>query len=285
MCVSLCIFAHDAEETLPRAVAALDDAGAGADAVINIVEYGSTDDTARLARTLALADPRIRVHEIALADKAHAWNEYTHRIAGLAEMHVFMDATARPAKGALKALALALQSSSKAYAAAGLPITGRSRRAWATRLFTEHYVSSPLYALRGGALDRFRDQAIRLPVGVIGEDGLVSYILVTDFEGGENDTRRIRIAVAGGAFFEFDELGLNARDLAAYLRRLKRHSLRHFQNELLYALLKETGLAAMPDRIDELYTPQNVARLAARVDVENYFFDRMALRGLAAAAR
>lgn len=285
MAISLCIFAQNAEATLPRTIAALEDAGAAADTVINMVEYGSADDTARVARTLAAADSRIRVHEIALGDKAHAWNDYVHRIAGDAEMHVFLDATAWPSKGALKALALALRSSSKAYAAAGIPTTGRSRKAWATRLFTEHYLSSPLYALRGATIDTFRTRDIRLPVGVIGEDGLLSYILVTDFQGGENDTRRVRIAIAGGAFFEFDSLELSARDIATYLQRLKRHSLRHFQNELLYALLKEKGLGAMPDRIDELYTPENIARLAARVDVENYFFDRMTLRGLAGAAR
>lgn len=285
MNVSICIFASNAEETLPDAVAALYGAGAGETATIHIVEYGSHDDTARIARALALADSRIRVHEIALADKAHAWNEYVHRIADAADMHVFTDATARLAKGALKALELAIRSSSKAYAAAGIPTTGRSRKAWATRLFTEHYVSCPLYALRGTALDRFRAEDLRLPIGLIGDDGLISYILVTDFEGGENDSRRVRIAIAGGAFFDFDSLGLNTRDLAIYLQRLKRHSLRYFQNEMLYALLKERGLAAMPDRMDELYTAETVARLGPRAGVGNYLFDRMTLRGFAAAQR
>ena len=83
----------------------VDSAPTGADAVINVVDYGSRDETPRLARALAAADPRVRVHEIALSDKAHAWNEYAHRLAGDAEMHVFIDAAARPSKGALKALA------------------------------------------------------------------------------------------------------------------------------------------------------------------------------------
>jgi hypothetical protein len=285
MKTAICILAKDAEATLPLTIAALDDAGAGADAAIQIVEYGSRDETARLARALAAADPRIHVHEIALADKAHAWNDYAHRIAYEAEMHVFIDASARPAPGALKALALALKSSPKAYAAAGLPTTGRSRKQWTARLFNEHYLSSPLYALRGSTLDRFRAEDIRLPIGLIGEDGLLSYIFVTDFKGGEDDAKRVRIAIAAGAFFEFDSLEFNTRDLARYVEQLKRFSLRHFQNELLYALLKERCLGAMPDRIDELYRPESIARLAPRSGAQNYLFDRMALRGLAAAIR
>jgi hypothetical protein len=285
MAWSVCIFARDHEHELPRCLAALDDAGAGPDTIVNVIDYGSRDGTALVARTLAAADPRVRVHELALADKAHAWNDYVHRLAGDAETHVFIDACAWPSKGALKALALALRSSSRAYAAAGIPGAGRSRKKWTARLLSEHYISSPLYAVRGSALEMFRQREIYLPIGLIGEDGLLSYIFVTDFEGGENDTRRARIAIACGAFFEFDELCLNAGDVATLLARLKRNSLRYFQNELLYALLKEKGLAAMPDRIDALCTAENLARLAPRAEIASYVIDRMTLRGLASSRR
>lgn len=265
---------------MPRCLAALDGAAAGGDYVVHVLENGSRDETARVARAIAAADPRIRVHELALADKSNAWNEYAHRIAGEADMHVFIDGDIQPSRAAFKSLAFAFEGSPRAYAAAALPTAGRSRKAWAARLFREHYLSGNLYAISGKALSIFRERNIRLPVGSVGEDGLLSYVFVTDFKGGTDDTHRDRIAVAAGAFFEFDPLGANLRDLAIYRRRLKRYSKRYFQNEILYALLKEKGLAALPDRISEIYTAENVARLAPRFELPNYFVDRETLRGL-----
>ncbi|HXI86295.1 MAG TPA: glycosyltransferase, partial [Parvularculaceae bacterium] len=231
---SVCIFAHNEERLLPRCLAALDGAAAGAEYVVHVIENGSNDETARVARAFAAADPRVRVHELALADKSSAWNEYVHRIAGDAEMHIFLDGDIQPSRGAFKSLSHAFAGSPKAFAAAALPTTGRSRKAWASRLFTEHYLSGNLYAISANGLSIFRERAIRLPIGSVGEDGLLSYILVTDFKGGPDDKHRDRIAIAAGAFFEFDSLGFNLRDLAIYRRRLSRYSKRFFQNETLY---------------------------------------------------
>ena len=75
-----------------------------------VVNDGSTDATGRTARALAAADARIRAHELALGDKANAWNDYVHRLAPEdAQMHVFIDADVRAAPGAFPSLAHALE--------------------------------------------------------------------------------------------------------------------------------------------------------------------------------
>ena len=281
---SVCIFAHNEARLLPRCLDALNRAAAGGDYVVHVLENGSTDETARVARALAAADGRIAVHELAYGDKSNAWNEYVHRVCGQADMHVFIDGDVQPAAGALAALAAAFEALPDLYAAAALPATGRSRKSWASRLFMNNYLSGNLYALRGSVVDLIRARSIRLPVGAVGEDGIITYLMLTDLAGGPDDSHRERIAVADGAYFEFDSLQPNARDLRLYRRRLRRYSRRHFQREILYTLLKEGGVAAMPETIDEIYSRAALADLRPRLDPVNFFFDRAMLKRLRAEA-
>jgi glycosyltransferase involved in cell wall biosynthesis len=281
---SICIFAHNEERLLPSCIAALDAAAAGGDYAVHVLENGSTDRTVEVARALAAADSRITVHELSLGDKANAWNEYVHRIAPRAEMHVFVDGDVRPSRGAFRSLAFAFEGSPKALGAAALPTTGRSRRAWAAKLFREHYISGNLYALKGAAIEMLRQQNIMLPVGAFGEDGIITYILLTDFKGGPDDSHRTRIAVASGAHFEFDSLEANPRDAAIFRRRMNRYSQRWFQNQILYPKLKREGLGALPDSVAEIFTLENLAPMRPRFDPQHFFVDRATLRRLRAEA-
>lgn len=282
MVSSVCIFAHNEEKHLPRCIEALDGAAAGSDYVVHILENGSKDQTALMARAFSAADDRIHVHRLPIADKANAWNEYIHRIADPADIHIFIDADVVAWRGAFRAFALAFEASKNALGAAGLPTSGRSRRQWTARLFNDRCLSGNLYALSGKALDLMRAREIRMPIGLIGEDGLLSYLLRTDLKGGSEDTHRERIAIATGAFFEFESLGLNVRDLNVYRRRLRRYSLRYFQDEILYAILKGQGVGAMPEYIEDIFTADSVARLSPRRDFQNYFIDLQVLNELKA---
>lgn len=277
---SVCIFAHNEERLLPHCLGSFEQAAAGGDYIAHVLENGSSDATARVAHALAAADPRIEVHELALADKSNAWNHYVHNVSGDAEMHVFIDGDVRPAPGAFGALARAFRDQPAAYAAAALPASGRSRRRWATRLFTRNYLSGNLYALRGETIDLIRSRNIRLPAGAVGEDGLISYLMLTDLAGGRDDSHAERIAVADGAFFEFDSLQLNTRDLRIYHRRMRRYSRRYIQAEILYDILKAGGLAAMPVVIDEIYTTGSLSGISPRLNPLHYLTDREMLKRL-----
>lgn len=284
MSLSICIFARNEEYALPRCVGALDAAGLSASDSIHILVNGCTDETSLVARALAEADRRIEVHELPVGDKANAWNEYVHRIAGPAAAHIFLDGDVWPSVDGIADLAIALERAPDAYGAAALPASGRSRRGWAYRLLENHYLSGNLYALSARCLEAFRKNAIRLPFGAKGEDGLITYLLLTDLKGGEDDSHRERIVVAGSATFEFMSLGPNMRDWKTYQRRLVRYSARHFQKQVLYRILKARGVSAMPETIDELYTPDILTTLRPRFDPINIWFDLATLRALRSAA-
>jgi glycosyltransferase involved in cell wall biosynthesis len=278
MTLSICIFAHNEQWLLHQCIGALGAAAAGEDYRAHILVNGSTDETYSVAKALAAADRRITAHFLPVADKANAWNDYVYRIAPEASAHIFIDGDIRPSAGAFPALSQALQRAPRAFGASALPATGRSRRAWAARLITNHYISGNLYALSGTALSVIRAREIRLPFGAKGEDGLISYLLLTDLIGGSNDSHRDRIVVAEEATFEYDSLTLNWRDIKTYHHRLLRYSERHHQKIILYRLLKQNGVAAMPDNIYEIYSSDNVRQLRPRLDPVNFWYDRVMLK-------
>lgn len=280
---SVCIFARNEERLLPYCVAALSAAGLAVAARIFILINGCTDGTAQVARTLATADPRIEVRELPVGDKASAWNDYVHRFADPdTPCHVFLDGDVKPSAGAVAALEAALSGSPAAYGAAALPAAGRSRRGWAKQLLLNHYISGNLYALSGRAIAAFREASLHLPYGAKGEDGIITYLLLTDLKGGRDDTHRERIVVAEDATFEFESLRPRLDDARIYYRRLRRYSERHFQKQILYALLKEHGAGAMPQSIYDIYTPERLAALTPRRDPANYLIDRETLKRLRA---
>ncbi|MFC2953097.1 glycosyltransferase [Marinicaulis aureus] len=283
MSVSVCIFARNEERLLPRCAGALDAAGLGANDQTHILVNGCTDDTLAAAKLLAAADRRITVHELPVGDKANAWNEYIHRLADPeVPVHVFIDGDITASEDAIATLGAALKAAPDAYAAAALPAAGRSRRGWATLLLTNNYLSGNLYALSGACIAAFRREALHLPYGAKGEDGLITYLLLTDLKGGPNDSHKKRIVMAEEATFEFDSLQANWRDFDLYRRRLRRYSERHFQKQVLYRLLKERGAEAMPETIYEIYTQETLAALRPRHGLVDYWFDRATLKRLRA---
>lgn len=283
MAVSVCIFARNEQRTLAQCVGALDGAGLNGGDIVHILVNGCTDQTATTARMLAAADTRICVHELPVGDKSNAWNEYVHRLADpKIGVHVFIDGDVRASKDAISALVDALAASPTSLAAAALPAAGRSQRGWARLLLTQNYLSGNLYALSREAVAAFRGKQVRLPFGAKGEDGLITYLLLTDLKGGENDRHTHRIVMADQATFEFESLRPNLRDLNIYRRRMRRYSERHFQKQILYKLLKSHGVKAMPESIYEIYTPDALAPLRPRLDPVNFWFDLATLRRLSA---
>ncbi len=284
MTASICIFADQNARALPRCIAALDPATAGMDYHAHVMTVGGDYETVMTARALAAADKRLSVHELPVSDRANAWNDYVFRIADPdARVHIFTDASVRAGAGAIAALDSILAARSKAYGASGFPVTGRSRRRWAKRLFLNHYLSGQLYALSRKAVCEFRARDLRLPYGAEGVDGLVSYLLLTDFAGGADDTHKDRIAPAIAATFEFDSLRPSLAGLAAYGGRLARHSERHFQKVARYRVLKEEGAKAMPEQMSDVLTPQAVARLRPRLGPINFWLDLSTLLRLRSA--
>ncbi len=164
-------------ETLRSTVDAALLAASGRYTVIDILVNGN----ALVARALAAAcaDMRVpdsvsvRVWDIALRDKANAWNTYLHRVWDGGTCAFFVDGYAHVRPDAFERLFARLEASAHAVAAAAVPSVGRSAslvRAW---MLAGSQIHGSLYAVRGEALDRMRRVGFRLPLGFYRSDALL----------------------------------------------------------------------------------------------------------------
>jgi hypothetical protein len=191
---------------------------------------------------------------IRVGDKANAWNHYAHDLAPAdASLHVFTDGDMQVSRGSIAAFLRRFAEVPHANGCAGLPVAGRSQAAFRAKLVGQHEMAGNLYAVRASCLAEFRRRRVRLPVGVFGEDGLVTTLIKYDLEmRGRQDDRRI--TAAEGAGFGYPQLSpWRVRDWRTYHHRRMRYAVRRHQARMLYTLLKQQGTGAMPSHIVDLY--------------------------------
>ena len=251
---SVAVFAHNEAMRIAGCLISLQKAGLGPDDQIHVLINGSTDDTEAVVRRLSRQDARIRPVIIRLGDKANAWSFYVNHLApSAARLHVFVDGDVRVSPNAIPAIEARLGDHPEALAVSTLPRGGRSSRRWSERIMRHHGMPGNFYALRGETLARIRSLSISLPIGLIGDDPLLRWLILHDFTpNGPVDRSRIRPVPE--AHFEYESIPrTNLRGLRALFARQMRYQLRDLQMNLLVRHLKAFGLAAMPRRIDSLY--------------------------------
>jgi hypothetical protein len=163
-----------AMETLRALIAALPSS-----CCIDLLVNGNTAVADGLARQLPGSGlPReglqLRVWSIAIADKSNAWNEYIHRLWPGAGRTYFVDGYARVMPGALQALQQAMLDQPEALAATGVPSEGPSAPLITRHLIEGHGLHGNLFVLRASAVERMREQALRLPVGLYRSDSTIA---------------------------------------------------------------------------------------------------------------
>lgn len=279
--LAIAVFAYNEERHIAACLSQVAQGAAGLNAHVTVLANGCRDATAAAARSLAARyrgsnlDLEISVVEIALGDKANAWNSYVYDHGPRARLHVFVDGDTLPAAESFAALRDALDADRHAHAASGLPVGGRSAQRWRAHILEKRSMPGPLYALRGAFLDRLRAQEIRLPVGLIGDDILIPILVRSEMLTTELD--RSRITPCQAATFSYTAFSYRRfDDWRLYLRRKLRNSQRHFQNQLLIPRARRDGAAALPAQIAEIYHTPEAARLRPRISVE-FPWDVMAL--------
>ncbi|MEM0915419.1 MAG: glycosyltransferase family A protein [Planctomycetota bacterium] len=237
--IDACVFARNEARRLPNAVAGLlADAAAPRVRSIHLMVNGCTDDTPAVARHLAAADSRVVVHELPIGDKCNAWNAYVHQVAPTLDSpsahaddatHVFMDGDVRCGPDAIAGLTQRLADAPDAYACAGLPLSGRNRAAMARLVVERHWVFGNLYAVRGSHLRRLADADFRLPLGLMGNDHLITRAMKTALPDADDIDPR-RVVWADGVGYTFDSLNpWRIEDVRIYRRRRVTYALRHEQ--------------------------------------------------------
>jgi glycosyltransferase involved in cell wall biosynthesis len=251
--ISVCVFAHNEAASIAASLSALVESGIAADDQIHVVVNGSSDGTEAIARAFAAGDSRVHVHVLAFGDKSNAWNHYVHRIAGEGGHHVFLDGDVRPARGSMDAMRLELDAHPEALAASSLPKGGRRSLAWSRQILEHHGMPGNLYMLRDRTVARMRDGRFFLPVGLVGDDTFLRWILLRDLDPSAQP-RKERIRPAKAAFFEYDSFPVaSPSGLRALYKRHRRYSRRDMEMTLLTEHLSGRSLSALPRYISELY--------------------------------
>jgi glycosyltransferase involved in cell wall biosynthesis len=249
----LAVFAHNEGERITVCLNSLEAAAAGHPLDVFVLVNGCTDDTEQRVLEIASRNPWVHLVPIALADKADAWNTYVHgHLPPDAEFSFFMDGDVTAESGAFPALLDALARAPEAHVAAAVPRNGRNREDFEKQIVEEHGVAGNLYCIRGAFLNRLRTLAVRMPIGLIGDDGWVAAFAKWDLNPqGTWDNARVEPCPEAG--FIFEQIPVSWKGAVKYWRRMKRYSLRQYQNRMLGVVVKRGGLSALPREVDQLY--------------------------------
>ncbi len=244
---------------------------------VHLVVNGSRDRTAEIGRGVAALFPNLQVHELKLGGKSRSWNRFNFdMLPGFGRTHVFVDGDAVVAPGSVAALDAALSGNSHANAASGFPLNGRGAAHYAESIARERGLFGDLYALRGDFLARMKTAGIRLPVDLIGDDGLVGALAKTNLQD-EDHWDDERVMPVRGAGFYCDPVSLwHPATMPMQYRRMINYSVRHLQNRLVSRIMRREGPSGLPERLSSLYAANRDA-LTPRVSLPEAWFDRRAM--------
>jgi hypothetical protein len=256
---SLAVFAHNESGRIGAALQSIVQAAAGMDVEVWVLANGCTDATSDEVRACATVLSDLWLAEIDVADKANAWNLYVHELispdrAGEIETYFFMDGDVMLERDALALLSSSLDDVPTAKAAGGMPATGRDRAGWRARMVRNGTLAGNLYALRASFVRTVREKKVRVPVGLVFEDSLLSWLVATQFGQTRTVGRDPQCIFCANAEFSFRSLSvLRPADYPFYMRRKWRYTCGGLQLEMLVNVLRAQGLAAMPAHVHDLY--------------------------------
>lgn len=274
MTIAVGIFAHQEERRIGLCLRSLpidrDDMR------FHILVNGSTDATAEHARQIATGQAHVIVHDIPQGGKSRTWNHFVHDLlTGEEEAVIFMDGDAEIIPGSIDALVAALKAHPRANAAAGMPANGRQAEYYRRNLKEEGGLFGDLYALPRRFLTAIRDQGLRLPDDLIGDDAMVAAWAHTDLERDANWLLQ-RVLTCDEAGFRCEPISLfSPASWRMQYRRMRNYSVRHFQNRIMSDIMKREGPAGLPRHMAELYG-EWLPRFRPRSGLTGWF-DRRAL--------
>jgi glycosyltransferase involved in cell wall biosynthesis len=225
---------------------------------VYVMANGCTDRTEDIVRNYAKTRPEVRLVSIKMGDKCNAWNVFIHETVPQEcpgrEVYFFMDGDARSGPSALANLAKALREDAHAHAASAPPGSGRNKAKDWDDLVSNRALVANLYALRGSFVDRLKNEQVRLPLKLEGDDGLLGALVKWDLQPGKSQWDDTRIHPCTDAWFEFDPVPMmNVSEWKKYWRRLIRYGRRRYEFQLLGKRLRKMGIAGLPENIQEIY--------------------------------
>lgn len=276
--ILICVFAHNEQRLIGSC---LDSLPLGEPSIaVAVVVNGSTDGTAAVVRRYE--GRGVRLVEYGEGGKSRSWNRFILDEAPRAGTFVFVDGDARVLPGSVEALAHCLRENPGVNAAAGMPRNGRRAAEYRRLLRNEGGLFGDLYALSGAFVERLRESGLRLPEDLVGDDSLIGALAHTDL-GGDADWEDERVFACEKAGFLCEPNTLHPMSLRMQSKRMVSYAVRHFQNRMISAIMRESGPHDIPSHMANIYDGW-LPRMKPRLSPVWYWFDRRALARMRAAA-
>lgn len=256
---SIAIFAcRETLATLSRCILAARNATGTHQAIIHVLVNGNDSlarETALAATGWQTAHCEVRVWMIEQGDKAHAWNEYLHRIWTPDTLAFFLDAYAEAQPHALERLAAVFDGPTVALAATGVPSEGRSAAWQREKMLREGGLQGNLHVLGIPAMTRLRTLGFRMPLGLYRTDSLVNAVLNFNLDPAQNKWDASRIAVVGNASWDVQNIArLTLANIVGQIKRRVRQARGILENRAVreHLAVQRQSPESLPDTVHEL---------------------------------
>ena len=252
------IAARETIDTLAQTIRAAEEASAGKDAIIDVLVNGNPDlarQTGAWVQASPWAGATVRVWSIPRGDKAHAWNEYVHRIWQSGRTAFFLDGYAQPVVDALARLEASLGQDGDVLGATGVPSSGRSALSLRERMVREGGFHGNMHAITADAMMQLRATGVRLPLGLYRTDSLIGAILLFRLDPASHRWDRRRIVVNPEATWHVSgATGLSFKKAVGQFKRRLRQAQGDLENRAVrdYLSVRRAPVNAMPKTAREL---------------------------------
>jgi hypothetical protein len=228
------IASRESPETLARCIRAAAKACGFRSAIIDVVVNGNRElalhavgfPTAELA-----GDATVRIWSIHTGDKAHAWNEYVHRLWPQGRTAFFIDGYAEVKPGALAALGQRLDDAADALGATGVPTCGRSAAKLREQMLKSGGIHGNLHAIRSEAMAALRERGVKLPLGLYRTDSLIGAMLMFKLDPAAHRWEPRRVAVEPDAVWDVQGIAeLTLKNMLTQAKRILRQAQGDLEN-------------------------------------------------------
>ena len=173
----------------------------------------------------------LRIWSIKQGDKAHAWNEYVHRIWPQRGDAFFLDGYVDADVDAFDALDEALSAAPDAWGATGVPTSGRSAPHLRAQMLREGGFHGNLNVLRAHVMQKLQASGMRLPLGLYRTDSLTGALLMFGLDPASHTWDKQRIAVVPGAVWKVRAMGqLTYKNFVSQWKRILRQAQGELEN-------------------------------------------------------
>jgi glycosyltransferase involved in cell wall biosynthesis len=246
--ICVAIFAHNEELNIERCLDSVIQSTRNLNNLkITVLINGCSDQTSEVVQIYSKQYPQIKNIEIAMGDKSNAWNRYVYSGIDFGANHYFIDGDNWIPAYSLDKLEKEFDTETN-WAIAPTPIgIKESLRQF---MIDNKFISGNCYGVSGEFLHHVVSNQFKLPIGFIGDDSLVMYLLQEGAVAG-TDVKDVKVIETTGAVVP--RVPISIASIRFMHRRYKRYALRHIQQEILYYLGRNNRLDELPDSVDDFH--------------------------------